>query len=58
MEKVSCVDRNTKEGVSFWMVGDNKNLAKIVVMRNTNWIGHVVKREGLLMQVLEEECDV
>ena len=51
-EKVSWVDKKTNEEV-LSSVGEERSFVDAIVKRKKNWIGHVVRGEGLLKQVLE-----
>ena len=52
MEKVSWRDKKTNEQV-LHDVDEKRSLLEEVLKRKKNWIGHVVRREGLLKQVME-----
>ena len=52
MERVSYKDKKTNEQV-LNEVGERRSLIKTVMLRKKNWIGHVVRGEGLLRDVLE-----
>ena len=52
MEKISWVDRKTNEEV-LREVNEKRCIVDIIVKRKKNWIGHVVRGEGLLKWVLE-----
>src|SRR5579863_120853 len=52
MEKVSYKDRKTNEEV-LDMVGEKRSLLETIVRRKKNWIGHILRGEGLLKDVIE-----
>src|SRR5580692_6210184 len=52
MEKVSYKDRKTNEEV-LDIVGEKRSLLETIVRRNKNWIGHILRGEGLLKDVIE-----
>ena len=52
MEKVSWRDKKTNEQV-LHDVNEKRSLLEEVLKRKKNWIGHVVRGEGLLKQVME-----
>jgi len=52
MEKVSYKDRKTNEEV-LDIVGEKRSLIKTIVRRKKNWIGHILRGEGLLKDVIE-----
>jgi len=52
MEKVSWVDKKTNQKI-LDNIGEKRSLLESVMKRKKNWIGHVVREDGLLKQVLE-----
>ena len=52
MEKISWKDLKTNEEV-LRLVGEERNLVKTIEKRKKNWIGHIVRGNGLLKLVLE-----
>ena len=52
MERVSWEDKKTNEEV-LCSVGEERSLIDTIRKRKKNWIGHVVRGEGLLKLVLE-----
>ena len=52
LEKISYVERITNEEV-LRRVGENRQLMNVIRSRKKNWIGHVVRGEGLLREVIE-----
>jgi exonuclease III len=56
MEKISWKDRVTNEQV-LSRVGEERSLVESIVKRKKNWIGHVVRGNGLLKLVLEGRMD-
>jgi hypothetical protein len=52
MEKVKWEDKKTNEEV-LTAVGEERCLVETVVKRKKNWIGHIVRGEGLLKLALE-----
>ena len=52
LEKVSYLDKKTNEEV-LSSAGEERSFVDAIVKRKKNWIGHVVRGEGLLKQVLE-----
>ena len=52
MEKVSWMDKKTNEQV-LREVGEERRLLQSVEKRKRNWIGHVVRGEGLMKKVME-----
>jgi hypothetical protein len=52
MEGVSWMDRKTNEQV-LSDVGEDRSILSAVVKRKKNWIGHVLRGEGLLKKVIE-----
>ena len=52
MEKVSWRERKTNEEV-LEAVGERRRLLEVITKRKKNWIGHVLRGEGLLRDVME-----
>jgi hypothetical protein len=52
MERVSYKDRKTNEQVLI-DVGEKRSLLQTVLMRKKNWIGHVMRGDGLMREVME-----
>jgi exonuclease III len=52
MEKVSWTQRKTNEEI-LRMVGEKRRLVNMVVERKKRWIGHVLRGDGLMREVLE-----
>ena len=52
MEGITWSDKKTNEQVLL-EVEEERNLLKNVVKRKKNWIGHIVRGEGLLKLVIE-----
>ena len=52
MEKISWKDLKTNDEVLL-LVGEERNLVKTIEKRKKNWIGHIVRGNGLLKLVLE-----
>ena len=56
MAKVSYKDRKTNECV-LEMVGEGRKLVDMIVQRKKNWIGHVLRGDGLLREVIEGKME-
>ena len=54
--KVSWIDKRTNEQVLSSM-NEKKRLIKTIWERKKNWIGHVVRGDGLMKLVLEERME-
>ena len=52
MERVSWKDRKKNEEV-LDMVGAKRSIVETIVKRKKNWIGHILRGEGLLKDVIE-----
>ena len=52
MERVSYKDRVTNEEV-LKNVGENRCLLDKIRSRKRNWVGHVLRGEGLMIEVME-----
>jgi hypothetical protein len=52
MQKVSWKDKKTNEEI-LSLVGEERCLMKTIIKRKKDWIGHVVRGDNLLKQVLE-----
>jgi len=49
---LSWVDKKTNQEI-FDTIGEKRSLLESVMKRKKNWIGHAVRGDGLLKQVLE-----
>jgi hypothetical protein len=56
MEKISWTERRTNEEV-LRIIEERKCLVDTIVKRKKNWIGHIVRGDGLLKLVLEGRMD-
>ena len=56
MEKISYMDRITNEEV-LRRVQENRSLISNVLKRKANWIGHILRRNGLLHDILEGKME-
>ena len=56
MEKISCTEKITNEAV-LKIVGERQVMVDVIIQRKKNWIGHVVRGDGLLGEVLEGKMD-
>ena len=54
MEKISWTDRVTNEEVLL-RVDEQRNILHEIRKRKANWIGHILRRNCLLKQVIEEK---
>src|SRR6266581_4517547 len=52
LERITWMDKKSKEEV-LTMVNENRCLIRIIYQRKKNWIGHVLRGDGLLRDVLE-----
>ena len=52
MEKISWTEKITNEEV-LKRVGEERQLIKMIRNRKKNWIGHVLRGDGLLREVME-----
>ena len=52
MEKVSWKDRKTNEEV-LQTIGEKRSLIETIVNRKKNWIGHILRGDGLMKDVME-----
>ena len=52
MARVSWKDKKTNEEV-LQMVNERRSLLQTILERKKNWIGHVLRGEGLMMEVME-----
>ena len=56
MEKVSWVERKTNEDVLI-MVAEKRELLDRITKTKKRWIGHIVRGNGLLNEVIEGRID-
>jgi len=52
IKKIAWTDRKTNVEV-LEMLGEKQVIVKTIVRRKKNWIGHVMRGEGLLREVME-----
>ena len=52
MEKISWTEKITNEAV-LKIVGERPVMVDMIIRRKKNWIGHVVRGDGLLREVIE-----
>ena len=52
MEKISWTEHRTNEDV-LKMVGEKRTLVDAILRRKKNWIGHILRGEGLMREVIE-----
>ena len=52
MARVSWKDKKTNEEV-LQMVEESRRLLQTILERKKNWIGHVLRGEGLMLEVME-----
>jgi hypothetical protein len=56
MEKISWTDRVRNEEV-LHRVKEERNIVKTIKRRKANWIGHILRRNCLLKQVIEGKLE-
>ena len=56
MEKISWTEKMTNEAV-LKTVGEKQRMVEMIIQRKRNWIGHVVRGDGLLREVIEGKMD-
>ena len=56
MEKISWKEKRTNESV-LEMVGEQRKLVDVIIQRKKNWIGHVLRGDGLLKEVMEGKME-
>ena len=56
MERVSWNDKKTNDEV-LYLVGEGRSIIQTIVRRKKNWIGHVVRGDGLLKLALERRME-
>src|SRR6218665_2198444 len=52
MEKISWIDMKTNEEV-LQMVQEERSIMDVIWRRKKNWIGHILRGESLLREVIE-----
>ena len=52
MERISWTEKITNEEV-LRRVGESRTMMMTIVRRKKNWIGHIIRGEGLLREVIE-----
>ena len=57
MEKISWTDHVRNEEVLL-RVNDQRNIIHEIIKRKANWIGHILRRNCLLKQVIEGKIKV
>ena len=56
IEQINLAEKITNEAV-LKMVGERQEMVDVIIQRKKNWIGHVVRGEGLLREVIEGKMD-
>ena len=56
MEKISWTEKKTNESV-MEMVGESQKLVDVIIRRKKKWIGHVLRGDGLLREVMEGKME-
>jgi hypothetical protein len=56
MEKISWTDRVRNEEV-LHRVKEERNIVHTIKRRKANWIGHILRRNGLLKHVIEGKIE-
>ena len=56
MEKISCTEKMINEAV-LKTVGEKQRMVEMIIQRKKNWIGHVVRGDGLVKEVIERKMD-
>ena len=56
MEKIRWTEKMTNEAV-LKIVGEKQRMVEVIIQRKKNWIGHVVRGDGLLREVIEGKMD-
>jgi hypothetical protein len=56
MEKISWTEKMTNEAV-MKIIGEKQRMVAVIIQRKKNWIGHVVRGDGLLREVIEGKMD-
>ncbi len=52
MERNSCMEKITNEEV-LRRVGEEKTMVETILRRKRNWIGHIMRGDGLMKEVME-----
>jgi hypothetical protein len=56
MEKISWTEKKSNDEV-LQIVGEERKMVETVIKRKKNWIGHVLRHEGLLREVIEGKME-
>ena len=56
MERISWTDKITNEEV-LRRVGEKRSMVETIVRRKKNWIGHIMRGDGLMKEVLEGKME-
>jgi hypothetical protein len=56
MEKISWTERRTDEEV-LRTVGVKREMVNVIIMRKKNWIGHILRHDGLFRDVMEGKME-
>ena len=51
--KVRWIDRKNNDKV-LGQIGEDKVMLKMIVERKKHWLGHAIRHEGMLKQVIEK----
>jgi hypothetical protein len=56
MEKISWTEKKSNEEV-LQMVGEKRKLVEVIVQRKKRWIGHILRGDGLMKEVMEGKME-
>jgi hypothetical protein len=56
MEKISWTEMKSNDSV-LELVGERRKLVETIVLRKKNWIGHVLRGDGLLREIIEGKME-
>ena len=56
MERISWIEKITNEDV-LRRVGENRSMVETIIWRKKNWIGHIMRGDGLMKEVVEGKME-
>ena len=56
MERISWTEKITNEEI-LRKVGEKRSMVETIVRRKKNWIGHIMRGDGLMKEVMERKME-
>ena len=56
MEEISWTEKRTDEEV-LKLIGEKRRMGEVIVRKQKNWIGYIIRHDGLLKQVIKSRME-